>query len=84
MQERQRLYEDVVEGAAPVDSRRRMQHAYGVSYSTKTVQDEMFHPEYRRNFRFEGVPLRSGMAEGESLDVLRMIVADSTGEGADG
>ena len=44
----------------------------------------LFHPQYRRGFRFGAVSLRPGMAVGELGGVLRLIVADATGEGLDG
>ena len=48
------------------------------------MPDRLVHPEYRRGFRFGAVSLRPGMPVGELGDVLRLIVADATGEGLDG
>ena len=44
----------------------------------------LFHPEYRRDFRFGAVTLRPGMGAGELREVLRAIIADATGEGSNG
>ena len=38
----------------------------------------LFHPEYRRRFRFGVVSLRPGMQAEDLRDVLRTIVADAT------
>ena len=56
----------------------------GTGYRETDMPGRLFHPEYRRGFRFGAVSLRPGMAVGELGDVLRMIVADATGEGLDG
>ena len=51
----------------------------GVGYRNMTIPGRLFHPEYRRRFRFGVVSLRPGMQAGELRGVLRTIVADATG-----
>ena len=47
-------------------------------YQDTAMPGRMFHPEYRRSFRFGAVTLRPGMTAGELGAVLRTIVADAT------
>ena len=50
-------------------------------YRQTDMPGRLFHPEYRRDFRFGAVTLRPGMGLGELREVLRVIVADAAGEG---
>ena len=56
----------------------------GTGYRETAMPGRLFHPEYRRSFRFGAVSLRPGMAAGELRDALRKIVADGTGDAGDG
>ena len=47
-------------------------------YQETAMPGRLFHPEYRRHFRFGVVSLRPGMQAEELRDVLRTIVADAT------
>ncbi len=47
-------------------------------YRDTAMPGRLFHPEYRRNFRFGAVTLRPGMTTIELATVLRTIVADAT------
>jgi len=49
-----------------------------VGYRDTVMPGRLFHPEYRRSFRFGAVTLRPGMADAELIAVLRAIVADAT------
>jgi hypothetical protein len=40
----------------------------------------LFHPEYRRSFRFGAVTLRPGMTTADVTAALRSIVADATAD----
>ncbi|MEO7019814.1 MAG: DUF2357 domain-containing protein, partial [Ktedonobacteraceae bacterium] len=40
----------------------------------------LFHPEYRSNFRFGAVTMQPGIKDEEVVSLLRMIIADCTGE----
>ena len=51
---------------------------YGVPQMRERFPGRLFHPEYRRRFRFGVVSLRPGMQAEELRDVLRTIVADAT------
>ena len=46
-------------------------------YTKTAMPGRLFHPAYRRNFRFGAVTLRPGMKEDELRKVLRMIVEDA-------
>ena len=47
-------------------------------YQETAMPGRLFHPEYRRRFRFGVVSLRPGMQAEDLRDVLRTIVADAT------
>ena len=47
-------------------------------YQEMAMPGRLFHPEYRRRFRFGVVSLRPGMQAKELRDVLRTIIADAT------
>ena len=47
-------------------------------YRDTPMPGRLFHPEYRRNFRFGGVTLRPGMTVEELRAAIRTIVADAT------
>ena len=47
-------------------------------YEDMAMPGRLFHPEYRRHFRFGVVSLRPGMQGGELRETLRTIVADAT------
>lgn len=47
-------------------------------YRDTEMPGRLFHPEYRRGFRFGAVTMRPGMAGGELREALRAIVADAT------
>lgn len=47
-------------------------------YRDTAMPGRLFHPEYRRSFRFGAMTLRPGMTSSELAGVLRTIVADST------
>ena len=47
-------------------------------YRATPMPGRLFHPEYRRSFRFGAVTLRPGMTTAELGTVLRTIVADAT------
>ena len=48
-----------------------------VEYRGTTMPGRLFHPEYRRSFRFGAVTLRPGGRGSELAGVLRKIVADA-------
>ena len=56
----------------------------GTGYWETNIRGRLFHPEYSRGFRFGAMSLRPAMVVGELGDVLRLFVADATGEGLDG
>ena len=47
-------------------------------YRATPMPGRLFHPEYRRSFRFGAATLRPGMTAGELRTTVRMIVADAT------
>jgi hypothetical protein len=47
------------------------------AYRSTPMPARLFHPEYRRSFRFGAVSLRPGMSSSHIRAALRMIVADS-------
>ena len=47
-------------------------------YRDVAMPGRLFHPEYRRRFRFGVVSLRPGMQVGDLRDVLTTIIADAT------
>ena len=47
-------------------------------YEETAMPGRLFHPEYRRRFRFGVVSLRPGMQAREWRETLRTIVADAT------
>ena len=47
-------------------------------YRDTSMPGRLFHPEYRRRFRFGAVTMRPGMTATELATVLRTIVADAT------
>ena len=47
-------------------------------YRETLMPGRLFHPEYRRSFRFGAATLRPGMTGGELRTAVRMIVADAT------
>jgi hypothetical protein len=47
-------------------------------YRDTPMPGRLFHPDYRRSFRFGAVTLRPGMTTAEVADALRAIVADAT------
>jgi Domain of unknown function (DUF2357)/PD-(D/E)XK nuclease superfamily len=47
-------------------------------YRDTPLPGRLFHPEYRRSFRFGAVTLRPGMAAADVAQALRDIVADAT------
>ena len=47
-------------------------------YRDTPIPGRLFHPEYRRSFRFGAVTLRPGMTTAEVAAALRSIVADAT------
>ena len=47
-------------------------------YRETQMPGRLFHPEYRRSFRFGAATLRPGMTGGELRTAVRMIVADAT------
>jgi len=49
-----------------------------VGYRGTAMPGRLFHPEYRRSFRFGAVTLRPGMTQAALRDVLRVIVSDAT------
>ena len=53
-------------------------------YRDTAMPGRLFHPEYRRGFRFGAVTLRPGMAASELREVLRTIVADASSGNGDG
>jgi predicted component of viral defense system (DUF524 family) len=48
-----------------------------VGYRETPMPSRLFHPEYRKGFRFGAVTLRPGMAAAEIAAALRHVVADS-------
>jgi hypothetical protein len=50
----------------------------GIGYQQTPMPGRLFHPEYRRGFRFGAVTLRPGMAAAELTTVIRTIVSDAT------
>ena len=48
-------------------------------YRDTPMPGRLFHPEYRRSFRFGAVTLRPGMTAAELRAAVRTIVADATG-----
>ena len=56
----------------------------GTGYRDTVMPGRLFHPEYRRSFRFGAVSLRPGMTADELRKVLRTIVADATSGADDG
>lgn len=53
-------------------------------YRETNMPGRLFHPEYRRGFRFGAVSMRPGMEMSELGHVLRMIISDATEKGLDG
>jgi hypothetical protein len=47
------------------------------SYRTTPMPGRLFHPDYRRGFRFGAVTLQPGMSVAEIAAALRLIVADA-------
>ena len=47
-------------------------------YQDTPMPGRLFHPEYRRKFRFGAMTLRPGMTAGALKDTVRRIVADAT------
>ena len=50
----------------------------GTGYEEMAMPGRLFHPAYRRRFRFGVVSVRPGMQADELREVLRTIVADAT------
>ena len=47
-------------------------------YRDTEMPGRLFHPEYRRSFRFGAVTLRPGMSVSAIAAALRTVVADAT------
>jgi hypothetical protein len=47
-------------------------------YRDTEIPGRLFHPEYRRSFRFGAVTLRPGMTMPDMVAALRTVVADAT------
>lgn len=50
-------------------------------YRQTPMPGRLFHPEYRKGFRFGAVTLRPGMSSGEIVTTLKHIVADAVSSG---
>jgi hypothetical protein len=47
------------------------------NYRATPMPGRLFHPDYRRGFRFGAVTLKPGMSVEEIAEALRLIVADA-------